>query len=125
MAINPKNLQKQQDKLQRLGLKKEDLEEKFILSSGPGGQKTNKTSSAVYLKHLPTGIQVKASADRSREINRYLAREKLIEAFQNQVLNLKTKKQKQLAKKKKQKKRRRRKTLEKYSNLKNSTHEKK
>ena len=100
MAIQPKKQLKQQALLKELGIKPEDLEEKFILASGKGGQKVNKTSSAVYLKHRPTGIEVKESKDRSREVNRYLAREKLIETYQSQILGLKTKKANLLEKKK-------------------------
>ncbi|KAL2162649.1 hypothetical protein VTH06DRAFT_6485 [Thermothelomyces fergusii] len=54
-----------------------EIEEAFIKGSGPGGQKINKTSSAVQLKHLPTGIVVKCQATRSREQNRKIAREQL------------------------------------------------
>jgi len=60
-----------------LGVAEEDLVEKFILGSGSGGQKINKTSSCVYLKHEPTGLEVKCQANRSREMNRYHARKEL------------------------------------------------
>jgi protein subunit release factor B len=36
-----------------------ELDEKFIKGGGPGGQKINKTSSCVQLKHIPTGITIK------------------------------------------------------------------
>ena len=62
-----------------LGLHENDLLEKFILGSGKGGQKVNKTSSCVWLKHLPTGITVKCQQERSRELNRYYARLRLCE----------------------------------------------
>ncbi|KAF1938474.1 hypothetical protein EJ02DRAFT_457861 [Clathrospora elynae] len=51
-----------------------DLIENFLKGSGPGGQKINKTSSAVQLKHIPTGIVVKYQDTRSRELNRKMAR---------------------------------------------------
>ncbi|KEZ39662.1 hypothetical protein SAPIO_CDS9601 [Scedosporium apiospermum] len=51
-----------------------EIEEVFIKGSGPGGQKINKTNSAVQLKHLPTGIVVKSQATRSRSQNRAIAR---------------------------------------------------
>ena len=51
-----------------------ELIENFLKGSGPGGQKINKTSSAVQLKHIPTGIVVKYQDTRSREINRKMAR---------------------------------------------------
>ncbi|WQF79765.1 Putative peptide chain release factor class I [Colletotrichum destructivum] len=52
-----------------------DIEESYLKGSGPGGQKINKTSSAVQLKHIPTGIVVKSQATRSRTQNRKIARE--------------------------------------------------
>jgi hypothetical protein len=51
-----------------------DLIENFLKGSGPGGQKINKTSSAVQLKHIPTGIVVKYQDTRSRSLNRKMAR---------------------------------------------------
>ncbi|HRU40187.1 MAG TPA: peptide chain release factor-like protein [Candidatus Goldiibacteriota bacterium] len=61
-------------KLERLGIKRPDIREKFMPSGCKGGQKANKTSNAVYLKHLPTGIEVKCRQSRERELNRFLAR---------------------------------------------------
>ncbi|KAK4550485.1 hypothetical protein LTR36_000064 [Oleoguttula mirabilis] len=58
----------------RLKLVETELEESFLKGSGPGGQKINKTSSAVQLKHVPTGIVVKSQETRSRQQNRKLAR---------------------------------------------------
>jgi peptide chain release factor len=52
-----------------------EITESFLKGSGPGGQKINKTSSAVQLKHGPTGIVVKCQETRSREQNRKLARQ--------------------------------------------------
>ncbi|RYP85454.1 hypothetical protein DL770_005012 [Monosporascus sp. CRB-9-2] len=54
-----------------------EIEESFLKGSGPGGQKINKTNSAVQLKHVPTGIVVKAQATRSRSQNRTIARQLL------------------------------------------------
>lgn len=61
------------------GLHEENIIEKFIRASGPGGQFVNKTSSCVYLKHIPTGIEVKCQKERSQALNRYLARKILAE----------------------------------------------
>lgn len=57
-----------------LGIREADIEERFILAGKKGGQKVNKTSVCVYLKHLPTGIEVKCQEERSQALNRYLAR---------------------------------------------------
>ncbi|KAK3995073.1 peptide chain release factor-like protein [Cladorrhinum sp. PSN332] len=54
-----------------------ELEESFLKGSGPGGQKINKTNSAVQLKHIPTGIVIKSQATRSRSQNRKIARDLL------------------------------------------------
>ncbi|MDD5669582.1 MAG: peptide chain release factor-like protein [Candidatus Omnitrophica bacterium] len=61
------------------------IEEKFVRSSGPGGQNVNKTSTCVYLKHIPTGIEVKCQSERSQSANRRIARQLLaakIEEFE-------------------------------------------
>jgi protein subunit release factor B len=66
------------ERMEALGIREEDLEEKFIRSSGSGGQKVNKTSTCVYLKHLPTGIEVKWMSERSQGLNRFFARRELV-----------------------------------------------
>ncbi len=65
--------------METLNIKDADIEEKFVRSSGKGGQKVNKTSSCVYLLHKPTGLEVKCMKDRSQSINRFLARRELVE----------------------------------------------
>ena len=66
-------------KMEALGIREEDIEEKFIRSSGRGGQKVNKTSTCVTLRHIPTGIEVKCMKERSQSLNRFLARRVLVE----------------------------------------------
>ena len=58
----------------RLGIKESDIAERFIRSSGRGGQNVNKVSTCVYLKHVPTGTEVKCGRERSQSINRFIAR---------------------------------------------------
>lgn len=60
-------------RIRDLGLRKEDIIERFIRSAGKGGQNVNKTSTCVYLKHLPTGIEVKCQRERSQAMNRVAA----------------------------------------------------
>lgn len=66
-----------------LGITESDLLEKFVRGSGAGGQKINKTSSCVFLKHLPSGVCIKCQMDRSRELNRFLARRELCDQLES------------------------------------------
>lgn len=69
-----------------VSIREEDIVESFIKSSGPGGQNANKTSTCVYLKHLPTGIEVKCQRERYQVLNRQLARGLLLEKIQQAKL---------------------------------------
>lgn len=69
-------------RMQKLRLREEDLEESFIRGSGAGGQKINKTSSTVVLRHLPSGIEVRCQRERSQSQNRLLARHELCERLE-------------------------------------------
>ena len=84
----------------------EDLDESFILGGGPGGQKTNKTSSVVRLFHPPSGLQVRCGENRSREINRWLARRALAEQILAREQGRKSAAQQEREKKRRQKRRR-------------------
>jgi peptide chain release factor len=66
----------------RLGIAREDLEESFTRGSGHGGQKVNKTSSTVRLRHLPTGLEVRCQEERSLSQNRLLARSLLCDKLE-------------------------------------------
>jgi len=66
-----------------LRIREADLEESFARSSGPGGQNVNKVSTAVTLRHLPSGISVTVQDSRSQAVNRKLARERLLDAIEN------------------------------------------
>lgn len=100
-------------RMARLAIKEEDLVEKFILGSGSGGQKINKTSSCVYLKHLPSGIEVKCQRARSRELNRLYARRELCDKLEEIVFKEKSQKQQESEKIRRQKRRRSRRSKEK------------
>ena len=71
------------DRMRKLEICETDLEESFARSSGPGGQNVNKVSTAVALRHLPTGIAVTVQDSRSQAVNRKLARERLLDAIEN------------------------------------------
>ncbi|MBJ7449579.1 MAG: peptide chain release factor-like protein [Parachlamydiales bacterium] len=100
-------------RMNSLGIFEEDLLEKFILGSGRGGQAINKTASCVYLKHLPSNIEVKCQKGRSQAMNRYYARKELCDKIEEIVLKEKSAKQQEREKIKRQKKRRSRKQKEK------------
>ncbi len=60
----------------------EEVEERFIRGAGAGGQKINKTSSTVWLRHGPTGIEVRCQRERSQAVNRQLAWTELAEKLE-------------------------------------------
>ena len=69
-------------RMEALGVREQDLKERFIRGSGRGGQKKNKTSSCVYLLHRPSGIEVKCQKDRRQAMNRFFARRELCELLE-------------------------------------------
>lgn len=74
------------EKMGRLGISEKDIVEKFVRSSGKGGQKVNKASTCVYLKHLPTGIEVKCQRERYQALNRFLARRLLADKIERKIM---------------------------------------
>jgi len=91
--------------MREAGVREEDLEERFVLGSGAGGQKINKTSSAVSLRHVPSGLAVKVQASRSREINRWMARRTIVERLLAQISGVRTARQQEAEKVRRQKRR--------------------
>lgn len=79
-----------QRRMLKLGIREEDLEESFVRGTGAGGQKINKTSSTVVLKHLPSGLEVRCQQERFQSLNRVLAREWLCDKLheKNQAVRL-------------------------------------
>jgi protein subunit release factor B len=70
------------ERMETLGIHEKDIEEKFMRSSGKGGQKVNKRSTCVYLRHIPTGIEVKFMRERTQSLNRFLARRELVKRIE-------------------------------------------
>lgn len=98
-----------------LGIKKEDIEEKFIKSSGRGGQKVNKSNSAVFLRHKKTGLFVKCGKARSQSLNRFLALRSLIEKIEASLTDKPDQDQTNLNRIRKQKQKRKQRTRRKLA----------
>ncbi|MDD5552788.1 MAG: peptide chain release factor-like protein [Candidatus Omnitrophica bacterium] len=113
------------EKMRRLGIREEDLQEKFIRSGGKGGQNVNKVSTCVYLKHIPTGIEVKCQRERYQALNRFLARKILTDKIETIKLGALSEERKRAAKIRKQKRRRSKRAKEKILRLKREHSEKK
>ncbi|MDD5422674.1 MAG: peptide chain release factor-like protein [Candidatus Omnitrophica bacterium] len=94
-------------------IKESDIVELFILAGKKGGQKVNKTSSCVYLKHKPTGIEVKCQQERSQALNRFLARRILVNKIEALILGRESEEQKRYEKIRRQKRRRSRRAKDK------------
>jgi protein subunit release factor B len=108
MPISLEKIQDLKKKMKELGIEEKDIDEKFILGSGKGGQKINKTSSCVSVHHLPSGIKIKCQKTRSRADNRFFAKRELCDQYEILFLNKKSSKEIEEEKLRKQKKRRKR-----------------
>ncbi len=105
--------QKFLEKAEKLRIFPDDIDEQFVRGSGHGGQKVNKTNSAVWLKHLPTGIEVKLQDHRELIANRIEGYKLLILKIEEKMLGKKSDMAKKRFKIRKQKARRTRKSKEK------------
>lgn len=90
-------------RMEELGIEERDIEEHFVRARGRGGQKVNKTSSCVHIRHIPTGIEVKCDKTRSREANRFFARRLLADKFEELTSHGPTQRQREAARIRKQK----------------------
>ena len=104
--VSPKKQTELEGRMEKVGLRETDLDESFIRSSGPGGQNTNKAATCVRLRHIPTGIEVKAQQERTQGLNRFFARRMLCERLEAQLLGDASPDSKERARIRKQKNRR-------------------
>ncbi len=112
-GVSSKKEEALRQKMERLGIFEKDLVEKFIRSSGHGGQNVNKTSTCVYLKHIPTQVDVKCQQERSQGLNRYFARKTLADKIEAMILGKESEEQQKIAKIRRQKRKRSKRAKEK------------
>ncbi len=106
LGVSPEKEQALRQKLRRFNILEENLKENFVRSQGPGGQNVNKTSTCVYLKHIPSGIEVKCQEERSQVLNRYRVRVILANKIENKILGRQSEERKRIEKIRRQKRRR-------------------
>lgn len=80
--VRPETQRQLHERMERLGVREADLEESFIGCSGRGGQKVNKTAAGVRLRHLPSGVEVRCTRERSQALNRFFARRMLLDRLE-------------------------------------------
>jgi protein subunit release factor B len=112
--VSKKKIDELKTEFLRLKIFENDIEETFVKAGGAGGQKINKTSVKVKLKHLPTNIIVECAKERSQNLNRFFARRILIEKIDEKINGKASKKNQLFQKKKKQKVNKKRKAKKKY-----------
>ena len=102
-----------QERMLELGIREEDLDEQFVRSSGPGGQKVNKVSTCVVLTHRPSGLSVRCQEERSQGMNRFRARRRLADKMEEKVLGEASRKRQAIEKVRRQKRKRSKRAKEK------------
>ncbi len=113
MMIRESKEKELRDRMASLGIREEDIVEKFIHAQGHGGQNVNKTATCVYLKHLPTGIEVKMQKERSQALNRFFARRLLADKIEEAVLGERSRVRQEIEKIRRQKRKRSKRAKEK------------
>jgi peptide chain release factor len=106
MALSGDRARALEERLARLGVRAEDLEESFVHSGGKGGQNVNKVATCVVLVHRPTGIAVKCQRERTQGANRLIARQLLADKIEERKLGAASKRQQEAEKVRRQKRRR-------------------
>jgi len=112
-GVSPEKESALRARMEKLGIRDGDLVEKFTRSQGKGGQNVNKVETCVYLKHLPTGIEVKCQKERLQSINRFLARRILTDKIETLILGKESEAKQRIEKIRRQKRKRSKRAKEK------------
>ena len=113
------------ERMQQLNVSEKDLEETFVRASGPGGQKVNKTSTCVFIRHIPTGLSVKCQRERLQALNRFLARRLLLDKIERLQKGIVSREKERIEKIRRQKRKRSKRAKEKILQEKHQQSEKK
>lgn len=113
------------ERMKKLGVTEDDLRETFIRGTGSGGQKINKTSSTVFLMHVPTGLSVKCQQGRSQSLNRFMARRLLLDRIERIQKGAVDAEKRKIEKLRRQKRKRSKRAKEKVLQMKHQQSEKK
>lgn len=124
-SVSPSKEKELKSKMAALNIREEDIVESFVRSGGRGGQNVNKTSTCVYLKHIPTGIEVKCQEERSQALNRYRARVLLVKKIDQAIKGRESEERQRIEKIRRQKRKRSKRAKEKMLAEKKITSEKK
>jgi protein subunit release factor B len=123
--VSPLKEKSLQEKMKTFNIHEDDIRESFVRSQGRGGQNVNKTSTCVYLKHLPTGIEVKCQQERSQALNRYRARVILVKKIEKLIKGQESEELQRIEKIRRQKRKRSKRAKEKMLLQKKHVSEKK
>lgn len=125
LPVSESKLRDLRRRMRALGVREAELDEKFVRSSGKGGQNVNRVATCVQLHHRPSGMRVKCQIARTQGLNRYYARKILVEKIEAHERGIASAKQQRIAKLRRQKRRRSRRAKEKMLANKRHTAEKK
>jgi peptide chain release factor len=111
--VSPGTAEALKERMRKLGLREEDLDEQFVRSGGHGGQNVNKVATCVVLTHRPSGLMVRCQDERTQALNRFLARRRLADKMEERVLGVASRKRQEIEKIRRQKRKRSRRAKQK------------